>query len=130
MFGNKSKPDPARVRAFEAAKEATRRAAFLKTATRPSGGEAEKRDIAMLFQVCRASALAAGEALGQSQIDVDAAISQLCDADIARLKASSPQTIQKFGEESDKIARAYLLTVDAEALAAWTHKANQQHTQH
>lgn len=126
MFGNKNKPDPARLRAFEAAKEATRRAAFLKTAARPSGGEAQARDIALLFQVCRASALAAGEALGKSQVDVDAAISQLCDADIRRLQQSPPRNVQKFGEESEKIARAYLLTVDPEAIAAWTQGAGAQ----
>jgi hypothetical protein len=125
MFGNKNKRDPARIRAFEAAKEAARRASFLKV-SRSAGSEAEKRDVALLFRICRASALAAGEAVGQSQVDVDAAISQVCDADIARLKKSSPQTVQKFGEESDKIARAYLLTVDPEALAAWTQKSTQQ----
>jgi hypothetical protein len=121
MFGNKSKPDPVRLRAFEAAKEAARRASFLNTAKQAPTG-AEKKDLALLFRVCRASALAAGEAIGQPQIDVDAAISQLCDADIARLKKSSPQAVQKFGEESEKIARAYLLTVDPEALAAWTER--------
>lgn len=122
-----SKPDPALVQAFEAAKEATRRAAFITATARPHGGEAAKKDIALLLLVCRASALAAGEAIGKSQAEVDAAISQLCDADIARLKQTSQETVQKFGEESDKIAWAHLMTLDPEAVAAWTQKASTQH---
>jgi hypothetical protein len=122
MFGkNKqaSGKDGDRVRAFEAAKEAARRAAFLNTASNVPEGQA-KQDLALLFRVCRASALAAGEAVGQSQSEVDAAISAMCDADVARLKKGSDRALQEFGRESDKIARAYLLTVDPDALAAWT----------
>jgi hypothetical protein len=114
------------VRAFEAAKEATRRAAFLNTASDLADGDPQKRDLALLFRVCRASALATGEAIGKSQSDVDAEISALCDADVARLKKGSDKKLQEFGRESEKITKAFLASIDPEALAATT----QQTTKH
>jgi hypothetical protein len=120
MFGSK-KNDA--TRAYEAAKEATRRAAFLNLASQLPEGDLAKEDLALLFRVCRASALATGAALGQSQTEVDAAISALCDADVARLKRAPNRKVREFAHESGEITKTFLASVDPEALAATTQQA-------
>jgi hypothetical protein len=123
MFGN-SKPSKEAARAFEAAKQATRRAAFLTRASQLPASNPDKQDLALLFRVCRAAALANGAAVGQSAEEVDAAISALCDADIAKLKKSSDRAVQDFARESHKVTKAFLATVDPVALAATTRPPN------
>jgi hypothetical protein len=127
MFGKKSGPTKEAARAFEQAKEATRRATFLHTASQLPTSDPYRQDLAMLFRVCRASAMATGAAIGKSPAEIDAEISALCDADVARLKKASDKAVQQFADESKKITKAFLASVDPEALAATTQ---QQATKH
>lgn len=124
MFGKK--PDKEATRAYEAATDATRRAAFLNTGSQLPETHPDRQDLVMLLRVCRAAALASGKALGKAETDVDAEISALVDADIARLKTKSDRDVQSFAGESVKITKAFLATVDPKALAATT----QQGTRH
>jgi hypothetical protein len=122
MFWNKKKQREASTESlaptFEMAKEATRRAAFLNTASRMPGGAANARDLATLFRVCRSVAISAGAAVGQSQAQVDAAIATQCDADFVRLKAGSEEEMREFSRESGEIVKAFLATLDEKTLAA------------
>jgi hypothetical protein len=111
MFG-KNSAKAADARAYEAAKEATRRASFLNTASQLPQSNPDRQDLALLFQVCRATALGTGAAIGKTQPEIDAEIAALCDADIARLKKASHNAVQDFARESHKIAKAFLASVD------------------
>jgi hypothetical protein len=125
MFGKNKPPKPSKdaLRAYEAAKEATRRATFLHQASDLPESDPFRQDLAMLFRVCRASALATGAAAGKTPDDIDAEISALCDADVARLKKASNKAVQNFARESHKITKAFLASVNPEALAATTQQA-------
>ena len=125
MFGNKKPPKPSKdaLRAYDAAKEATRRATFLHRNSDLPETDPYRQDLAMLFRVCRASALATGKAIGKSPDDIDKEISALCDADVARLKKASNKAVQDFAKESKEVTQAYLATVDPDALAATTQQA-------
>lgn len=117
MFG-KNNAKAADVRAYDQAKEATRRASFLNAASQLPESDPDRQELALLFRVCRATALGTGAAIGKSQPEIDAEIAALCDADIARLKKASQSAVQDFARESHKIAKAYLATVDANAFNA------------
>ena len=117
MFG-KNNAKSADVRAYDQAKEATRRASFLNAASQLPESDPDRQDLAMLFRVCRATALGTGAAIGKTQIEVDAEIAALCDADVARLKKASHSAVQDFARESHKIAKAYLATVNPNAFSA------------
>jgi len=93
---------------FEDAKEATRRAAFLNVAQGMTSDEAYKAGLKELFRVCRSQAIAAGAAEGHSEAEVDAAISQACDADVVRMKAASDEDFRRFAEESGEIVKRFL----------------------
>jgi hypothetical protein len=116
MFG-KSSAKAAGVRAYDQAKEATRRASFLNTASQLPQSDPDRRDLAMLFRVCRAMALGIGAEIGKTQPEIDAEIAALCDADIARLKKASHSAVQDFARESHKITKAFLATVDPNAFS-------------
>jgi len=110
---NKSstKEAAAEITAFAEAKEATRRAAFLNVAQLMTTDEAYKRQLADLFRLCRAKALAAGAAEGRSEAEVDAAITALCDADVARLKKASEEEVRAFARESGEIVKRFLSAI-------------------
>jgi hypothetical protein len=112
MLGNKNAN-----RAFEQAKEATRRASFLNAASQLPDDHPDRRDLAHLFRVCRAMALGTGAAIGKSQPDIDTEIAALCDADMTRLKKASASAVQDFARESHKITKAFLATVDPNAFS-------------
>lgn len=76
----------------------------------------------MLFRVCRASALATGKAIGKDPNEIDKEIAALCDVDLARLKKASSKAVQDFAKESKKLTKAYLATIDPDALAATTQQ--------
>lgn len=121
MFWKKKQAEPKATKSppdFEMAKEATRRAAFLNTAARMPGGEANAEQLAMLFRVCRSVAISAGAALGQSQAQVDAAIGAKCDEDVARLKNGTDEQMREFSRESGEIVNAFLATLDEQTLAS------------
>jgi hypothetical protein len=117
MFG-KNNAKAADVRAYDQAKEATRRASFLNAASQLPESDPDRQDLALLFRVCRAMALGTGAEIGKTQPEIDAEIAALCDADIARLKKASPGAVQDFARESHKIAKAFLATVDPNAFSA------------
>lgn len=122
MFWKKkaaSEGKQADVARFEAAKEATRRAVFLNTAGRmPTADTSLIQGLETIFRACRAEALAAGEALGQSQAQVDATIGALCDDDAVRLKNGSDSDIREFSQESREIVNSFLGTLSQQALAS------------
>jgi hypothetical protein len=124
MFGKNKPPKPSKdaLRAYEAAKDATRRASFLHRASDLPESDPFRQDLAMLFRVCRASVLATGKAIGKEPDEIDAEVSALCDADVARLRKASNKAVQDFAKESKKITKAYLATIDPEALAATTQQ--------
>jgi hypothetical protein len=93
---------------FENAKEATRRAAFLNLAGAMSSDASHKQGLADLFRVCRSAAIAAGAAVGCTETQVDAEISELCDADTRRLKVASDKEFTEFAQESSAIVKRFL----------------------
>ena len=120
FWKRKVAPDAKRAnlhRAFEIAKEATRRAAFLNVAGRMPQGDAIKQDLVFLFQVCRTKALEAGAAVELSQAEVDTKIAALCDEDVARLKISSDDEFREFARASAEIVNAFVATLDDAFLA-------------
>lgn len=98
--------------AFEEAKEATRRAAFLSLAGLTSSDESYKQGLSELLRVCRAEALSSGQAIGQSESQVDNAIGTLCDQDNDRLKHASDKDIAEFAVESGEIVKRFLAGLD------------------
>lgn len=124
MFGKKNdKSEKDAARAFEDAKDATRRATFLNAASQLPQTDPNRRDLVLLARTCRAAALASGKVLGKSEADVDAEINSLFTADIARLKAKPDRDVQEYARESYRITKAFLATIDPEALAATTQRA-------
>lgn len=112
--------------AYERAKEAARRATFLKTASQTPEGQAVKRDMATLFEVCQAQAKKAGAAIGLSQTEVDADIKALFDADVGRLKNSSSAEFGRFTDESGRIVQSFVATLDPKdrSVATNFHRPN------
>jgi hypothetical protein len=112
MFWRRNKSStakPATVsRSFEEAKEATRRAAFLNVAQGMTTDEAYKQGLAELLRTCRSEALAAGAAEGRTDAEVDAAIADLCDADVARMQRASDDEFRDFAQESGRIVNEFL----------------------
>lgn len=102
--------------AYERAREATRRATFLNVASRMPDGDAVKQEMALLFKVCRTQALKTGSVIGMSSAQVDAEIGSLCDADVARLQSSSNEAFREFADESGRIVKSFLATVDTQDL--------------
>lgn len=121
MFGKKNDgpkgPSDELRAAYERAKEAARRATFLKTASQTPEGQAVKRDMAALFDVCHAQATKAGVAIGLSKTEVDADIRALFDADVGRLKNSSGAEFGRFTDESGRIVKSFVATLDPKNLS-------------
>jgi hypothetical protein len=97
---------------FEKAKEATRRAVFLNLAGKMSSSAPYKQQLAEIFRVCRSAAITAGAALGYAETQVDAEISELCDADTRRLKVASDKVFTEFAQESGEIVKRFLADSD------------------
>jgi hypothetical protein len=97
---------------FENAKEATRRAAFLNLARAMSSDASYRQGLPDLFRVCRSAAIAAGAAVGYTETQVDAEISELCDADVRRLKFASNKMTAEFAQESAAIVKRFLAASD------------------
>jgi hypothetical protein len=91
---------------YENAKEATRRAVFLNVAGKMSSSAHYKQQLAEIFRVCRSAAIAAGAAIGYTETQIDAEISELCDADTRRLKVAPNEAFTEFAKESGEIVRA------------------------
>lgn len=94
--------------AFDEAKEATRRAAFLNVAQGMTTDDDYRQSLAELFRVCRSEALTAGAAEGRSEAEVDAVIAALCDADTDRLKGATDEEFGQFARESGEIVKNFL----------------------
>lgn len=130
MFGKKNdgpKGPSNELRAnYDRAKEAARRATFLKTASQTTEGQAIKHNMATLFDICHAQARKAGEAIGLSQTEIDADIKALFNADVGRLKSSSGAEFGRFTDESGRIVNAFVATLDPKDrnLATTFHRPN------
>ena len=94
--------------AFENAKEATRRAVFLNVAGKMSSDATYKQQLAEIFQLCRSAAITAGVALGYTETQIDAELSELCDADTRRLKVAPEKVFTEFARESGEIVMRFL----------------------
>lgn len=93
---------------FQEAKEATRRAVFLSTAGKMTTDTAYKQSLAELFRVCRTEAIRAGATEGFLEADIDRELSELCDADVARLKLASDDEFRHFARESRDLVNRFL----------------------
>lgn len=111
MFWRRKSAEAPKRFTFEQAKEATRRAAFLNVTQGMTADEAYRQGLAELFRTCRLYALEAGAAVGHSEAEVDAAISQLCDADNERMKAASDEDFSHFAQESGAIVKQFLSAI-------------------
>jgi hypothetical protein len=93
---------------YENAKEATRRAVFLNLAGKMSSDAHYKQQLAEIFRVCRSAAIAAGAAVGYTETQIDAEVSELCDADTGRLKVAPKELFTEFAKESGEIVKRFL----------------------
>jgi hypothetical protein len=93
---------------YENAKEATRRAVFLNVAAKMPSSAHYKEQLAEIFRVCRSAAIAAGAAIGYTETQIDAEISELCDADAERLKVAPNEVFTEFATESGEIVNRFL----------------------
>ena len=106
--GSDNKVSERRRPSYEEAKEATRRAVFLNTAAKTTSDAAYKQGLAELFRACRSEAIKTGAEEGRSEAETDAAISQLCDFDVERLKGVSDDEFRLFVRESGEIVTRFL----------------------
>ena len=97
---------------YENAKEATRRAVFLNLAGKMSSDAPYKQQLADIFRVCRSAAISAGAAVGYTETQIDAEISELCDADTRHLKLASDKVFKEFAQESGAIVKRFLAASD------------------
>lgn len=97
---------------FENAKEATRRAVFLNLAAKMSSDPDLRKDLKRIFRLCRSAAIAAGAAMGHTEAQIDAELSELCDADVRRLKVASAKEFTDFAEEAREIVNRFIAASD------------------
>lgn len=100
-------PVPAKER-FEAAKEATRRAVFLSVAQGMTADDDYKRQLSELVLTCRSAAVKSGTSTGHSEVEIDAAIASLCDADVSRMRNATDQEFVAYTQESGEIVKRFL----------------------
>jgi hypothetical protein len=101
--------DSALRQSFTDAKEATRRATFLYSASQGPGANAQLTGpLKATFDTCRAQALSIGERLGISADAIDAEIGAMCDADADRLAKGTREQAEAYTRESGEIVQRFV----------------------